>query len=233
MEKGQVYNFYGWQTAAVTPVDPRYSLIKNPRVLYDYLAQIWCAETCAPRLRGNWIPENRTLGQCSITAFLAQDIFGGRVYGVPMGDGNFHCYNVIGDCIFDLTSEQFGNERLCYENNPEQFREIHFAKEEKRQRYEYLRAQLLKVATVKIHGLYRHFKGNYYLVEDVAWHSETKEEYVVYRKLYGDNSLWIREKGMFLSEVDHDKYPEIQQKYRFEQVDALPVKKEVTLEKDR
>lgn len=85
---------------------------------------------------------NPTLGQCSITAFLAQDIFGGKVYGVLRPGGNYHCYNVIGDWRFDLTSEQFGGEALDYENNPEQFREVHFAKEEKRQRYEALKAAL-------------------------------------------------------------------------------------------
>ena len=69
---------------------------------------------------------------------------------------------------------------------------------------------------VKIKGIYKHFKGNYYLVEDVAYDSETKEEYVVYRRLYGDTSLWIRKKDMFLSEVDHIKYPDVEQKYRFE-----------------
>lgn len=69
---------------------------------------------------------------------------------------------------------------------------------------------------LKIHGIYKHFKGDYYLVEDVAFHSEDKTEYVVYRRLYGDGSLWIRPKDMFLSEVDHEKYPEVNQRYRFE-----------------
>ncbi len=69
---------------------------------------------------------------------------------------------------------------------------------------------------VMINRVYRHFKGDYYLVIDDATHSETMEKYVVYRRLYGDGSLWIRPMDMFLSEVDHDKYPNIEQKYRFE-----------------
>jgi hypothetical protein len=96
-------------------------------------------------MRANWTKNNKTMGQCSITAFLAQDIFGGKVYGIERSGGNFHCYNVIGDCKFDLTSEQFGEEVLDYTDNPEQFREVHFAKEEKRLRYELLKRRLKEV----------------------------------------------------------------------------------------
>lgn len=69
---------------------------------------------------------------------------------------------------------------------------------------------------LQLHRIYRHFKGDYYLVEDVALDSETEEEMVIYRKLYEDGSLWVRPKSMFLSEVDHEKYPDVKQKYRFE-----------------
>ncbi|MCR5074519.1 MAG: hypothetical protein K6A79_01740 [Ruminococcus sp.] len=136
------YAFYGSETALVPAITDEYPGITDPQKLYEALSQIWCADTCAPRMRENWSRENMTLGQCSITAFLAQDIFGGKVYGIKRPGGNYHCYNVIGDCVFDLTSEQFGAEKLCYEDDPEQLREVHFAKEEKRLRYEYLRQKL-------------------------------------------------------------------------------------------
>ncbi|MCM1530487.1 MAG: hypothetical protein NC093_10900 [Alistipes sp.] len=136
------YNFYGWETEAVPPIINTYPSVNSPRDLYDALSEIWCAETCAPRMRGKWNSDNKTLGQCSVTAFLAQDIFGGKVYGILRDGGNYHCYNVIGNCVFDLTSEQFDDEKLVYENNTEQFREVHFAKEEKRMRYEFLKKAL-------------------------------------------------------------------------------------------
>ena len=78
---------------------------------------------------------------------------------------------------------------------------------------------------LKIHGVYKHFKGDYYIVEDVATHSETKEKYVVYRALYGNNELYIRPYEMFLSEVDREKYPKVEQKYRLELQDIESVAK--------
>ena len=137
------YRFYGWEQATVPAQSGDYPGIGTPQQLYDVLAGgIWQADTCAPRLRDGWSEDNRTLGQCSITSFLVQDIFGGRVYGILRPGGNYHCYNVVDGHVFDLTSEQFGGEVLSYQDNPEQFREVHFAKEEKRLRYELLKARL-------------------------------------------------------------------------------------------
>ena len=62
-----------------------------------------------------------------------------------------------------------------------------------------------------INGIYKHYKGNYYLVVDIAYHSETMEKMVVYRALYDDVSLWVRSYEMFLEEVNKNG-----QKYRFE-----------------
>lgn len=58
---------------------------------------------------------------------------------------------------------------------------------------------------VVIHGVYQHYKGDYYIVEDIAKHTETGEELVIYRGLYEDAPLWARSKTMFLEEITPDQ----------------------------
>lgn len=142
----KTYNFYGWENADCAPLDVNImEKIKNPRDFYDILLKCWSKDTCAPRMQDRWSVENPTLGQCSITSFLAQDIFGGKVYGMLRSGGNYHCYNDVNGIIFDLTSEQYGElaNTLSYEGNPEQFREEHFKKEEKYERYLLLKDRVI------------------------------------------------------------------------------------------
>ena len=109
--------------------------------LYDDLKKYcWCADSCAERMRGDWSEENPTLGQCSITSFLVQDIYGGKVFGIPLAGGGVHCYNVVNGMRFDLTSEQFGEKaaELVYDDSLEQHREEHFLDPDKKRRYEVL-----------------------------------------------------------------------------------------------
>ena len=136
------YGFYGWENALVPARTKDYPGIRTPRDLYNALWHVWEKKTCAPRMQKDWSGENRTLGQCSITAFLVQDLFGGKVWGVPLAEGGYHCFNEVDGSVFDLTSEQFGNEKLDYSLLHEQTREEHFRKHEKYERYEKLKAKL-------------------------------------------------------------------------------------------
>ena len=66
----------------------------------------------------------------------------------------------------------------------------------------------------------RHFKGNRYEILHFAKDSETREDVVVYRALYGERGVWVRPMEMFFYEVDHEKYPDCGQKWRYEREEA-------------
>ena len=72
---------------------------------------------------------------------------------------------------------------------------------------------------IKIHGIYKHFKGDYYLVEEIAKDCETLEDVVIYRKLYDDGSFWVRSLTDFMGKVNHEKYPNVEQVYKFELIE--------------
>ncbi len=78
---------------------------------------------------------------------------------------------------------------------------------------------------IQTKSIYKHFKGDMYFVEDIATNSENGDKVVIYRMLYGDCGLFVRPYDMFASEVDHDKYPNVKQKYRFELQNIESVRK--------
>jgi len=73
---------------------------------------------------------------------------------------------------------------------------------------------------IKINAIYKHYKGDYYIVLDIAYHSETLEKMIIYRGLYDDNKLWARPYDTFFDEVNKNN-----QKYRFELQDIKTVRK--------
>lgn len=115
----------------------------NIRELYDDLTHCWCRETCAARMRPDWSERNMTLGQCSITSVIVQELLGGRIFGVPLEDGGMHCFNETDGVFFDLTSEQFGNKagELVYTDKFPLSREGILADPAKKERYELLKAR--------------------------------------------------------------------------------------------
>ena len=134
-------SFYGSETT-FPPAETGLPGIATPQDLYRVLLGCWCAESCAPRMRARWSAADPTLGQCSVTAFLAQDLFGGAVLGIPLPEGGFHCFNLVEGRTFDLSSEQFHGAPLDYAHAQPQSRAEHFAKAEKYERYLLLKQRL-------------------------------------------------------------------------------------------
>ncbi|MEF9952266.1 MAG: DUF1653 domain-containing protein [Clostridium sp.] len=78
--------------------------------------------------------------------------------------------------------------------------------------------------TNSIGKVFRHFKGDLYLLMDIGIHSETEEKMAIYKALYDDYSVYVRPLNMFLSRVDKEKYPQILQEFRFEETTIKSVK---------
>lgn len=70
---------------------------------------------------------------------------------------------------------------------------------------------------ISVGDIVRHFKGGEYVVLGMPTHTETEEKMVYYRSM-STATEWVRPMDMFMAEVDHDKYPEVKQKYRFERI---------------
>lgn len=72
---------------------------------------------------------------------------------------------------------------------------------------------------ITIGKTYKHFSGKKYRILMIARDSETTRDVVIYESLYGDHIIWARDYDLFNALVDHEKYPDCNQKYRFEQID--------------
>ena len=106
-----IYRFYGWEYAdKIAPVKDCGA--KTLGEFYLACLRAWSAETCSARFRPLWSAENPSTGQCSITAKLVNEYFGGEVLSLPLIGGGMHSFNRIGGVIVDLACEQFGKDAL-------------------------------------------------------------------------------------------------------------------------
>ena len=74
---------------------------------------------------------------------------------------------------------------------------------------------------IKVGSIYKHFKNKYYIILDIVNDCENDNKIVVYKALYDEYKVWVRDYDDFISEVDHIKYPDVLQKYRFEEIETI------------
>jgi len=106
------------------------------------LKKLWDRYSCTPRLREKWSEEDPSVGQCTITAVLVQEIFGGRIFAMTLEEGGFHHYNEVDGRIFDLASEQMQGRTLVYDCAIERSAQELLERPERHQRYLYLKDKL-------------------------------------------------------------------------------------------
>lgn len=120
----------------------------NIVLLKQLLYLSWDYETCSPGLKNKWNIENPSLGQCAITALIANDYLGGKIMRCMSSTGS-HYYNLIDDIIIDLTKEQFMGERPQYEESLEKTRDYLLSNEDTKKRYLILKEKIQrKIATI-------------------------------------------------------------------------------------
>ena len=102
----------------------------------------WTKETCVPSLKDKYSDENKSLGQCAITALLVNDYFGGKIMRCMTSTGS-HYYNLINDEIIDFTVEQFLGEIPMYEQGEERTREYLLSNNDTKKRYLLLRKNFI------------------------------------------------------------------------------------------
>ena len=78
------------------------------------------------------------------------------------------------------------------------------------------------MSEIKVGRIYKHFKNKYYVILDIVNDCEVdNNKIVIYKALYGEYKVWARNYNDFISEVDHIKYPDVIQKYRFEEIENI------------
>lgn len=139
------YRFYGWEHAdGIKPV--RACGAGTIGEFYLACLEAWNIETCSARLRPEWSEDNPSVGQCTITAAIVHEFFGGEVLGLPLIGGGMHSFNRLDGQIIDLACEQFGKDALLdFENSLHVEPDTLLADPEKAERAALLRDRLLRI----------------------------------------------------------------------------------------